>query len=244
MYSTLIILILLKRIGVELFWYITVCQFVLRIVGMNVFHCERVWCSPKFTQSGALTTGSLMFSMEVCAQIVDGVMYFRRWWILSSLTVWSAEINLYHVELLRPSTVCPQEADLCHFFLSVSFFSSYNPDHVNINRDVQRVEMVPLHKGKEILLPQKMAPFQQSSQKDSLHLFLFKLSIPATHTVHIQHGGWQYYNVVHRVIQEIFEYVLLMCLFILWNVLSRPSLKSCLCWIWDLSLLKSLWIEK
>lgn len=179
-----------------------------------MLHGERVCRSPKFTQSGALTRGSLMFSMEVCAQIIDGVMYVRKWWILSSLTVWSVEINLCHMELLRPSTVCPQDAALCHFFLSVSFFSSYNPDHVNINRDVQHVEMVPLNKGKEILLTQKMAPFQQSSQKDSLHLFLFKLSIPATHTVHIQHGGWQYYNVVHRAIQEMFQYVLLMDLFI------------------------------
>lgn len=194
---------------------------------MNVLHGERVCHSPKFTQSGALTRGSLMFSMEVCAQIIDGVMYFRKLWILPSLTVWSAEINLFHMELLRRSTVCPQDAD---FLIS---FSLYLSSQVIILTTC--VEMVPLHKGKEIPLTQKMAPFQQSSQKDSLNLFLFKLSIPATHTVHIQHGGWQYYNVVHRAIQEMFEYVLLMYLFILWNVLSRPSLKSCLCWIWDLS---------
>lgn len=72
------------------------------------------------------------------------------------------------MELLQPSTACLQDADLCHFFLTISFFSSYNPDHINTNRDVQRAEVDTLHKDKEIILTQKMAQFQQSSQKDSV----------------------------------------------------------------------------
>lgn len=133
----------------------------------------RVRFTPKCSRPGALSRGSLMFSVEVSGQIIDGVMYFRKWCsvrILSlgksirNLTLWSAEINLCRVELLRPSTLCAQDADLCHFFLTVSFspsfFSVYNPDHINvqnINRDLQRIEMAPLHKGKGSILTQKLA---------------------------------------------------------------------------------------
>lgn len=58
--------------------------------------------------------------------IIDGVVYFRKWWsvtILSlgksivNLTVWSADKSLSS----GVSTVCSQDADLCHFFLTVSF---------------------------------------------------------------------------------------------------------------------------
>lgn len=58
--------------------------------------------------------------------IIDGVVYFRKWWSVTILslgksivnfTVWSADKSLSS----GVSTVCSQDADLCHFFLTVSF---------------------------------------------------------------------------------------------------------------------------
>lgn len=63
--------------------------------------------------------------------IIDGVVYFRKWWsvtILSlgksvvNLTVWSADKSLSS----GVSTVCSQDADLCHFFLTIFLSLSWS----------------------------------------------------------------------------------------------------------------------